>query len=306
MKRLKRQSKVFRQSRLKKKSWDAVSLKHYTSTQHFIEIMNEGQITPGGYNGNISGGGHVKYLSMSDGSNTTKKMSPSEIDRLFSSDLWEIDKDLLNYVNETKDTDEWYSKQINVNIIQPSHDQNGVYLTNRSDENDYGKEAVNNGLSDDYPNFEITLEFNVQTDALGPDLDDGKIDKESETPLWRQTIDSIGQCVHYGPISIDSISQVIIKDYGQINGYEMRFSDRDNFLSWASEFISFEQGLSAADAYSQIQKMYEEFDNYYEEEDFDDENININDDDDFDDDDIDFDIDDFEFPEDELNDDDLK
>lgn len=102
--------------------------------------------------------------------------------------------------------------------------------------------------SPDYA-FGVMMKLRVDKDALGPDLNDGQIDRDSDVPLWKQTLDSIGQCVHYGPIYIDRIESV---EFVRPNSW-----DEYDFDSHETH-IEFKEEMSLDEAYETVTSFYEE------------------------------------------------
>lgn len=297
MKRLIRKIK----SRLKKKAFNTITLYHHTSAQHFIQMMEEGEITSGGYNNNISGGGHQGYFVLSNNGSGLFFDNYNELVEYSNRTGILFDKSLIDEINRLKseDPENWDKQSLNVSMIRPSHNEIGVYLTSNvnDSEHEYGVSAVKNSPNKDLPNFPVTIEVRVYEDALGPDLDDGEVSSIIGVPYWKQTLDSIHQCVHNGPISIDSITRVkacFDRTYKVQSGskYYKYTLQETPFIKWLEDRIS-TNWQNPETLYSQIINMFEEYDNtdFNELLEKDDDDILLEDElyeDDFGDDDLEF------------------
>lgn len=260
--------------RLKKRAWESITLYHFTSSQFFMKMMEEGQITPGGYNDNISGGGHYPIYDLDD-KNDGKEFSLSTIERKINLKLDEVTQRFKDYIEERKkeNPDGWYVENVHVRIDMPSGDGNGVYLSNdQHDSNNYKKEAVNsNNVDKSIPNFGMILMIEVQTDALSPDYDDlaeldMELDKDSETPLWKQSLDKLDQCTHNGPISVDSIISVRLDSYNMNLGD--KFSNEEDFMSFAenvTDINRMDTDISAEEAYNLLNNLNEGYKTFNQE-----------------------------------------
>lgn len=257
-------------NRLKKKAWGAITLYHATSLQYFIEIMNSGQIMPGGYTGKISGGGHKQYIDIASPEDKTTDQYEVVKRNAFSlylniersSDttvLTDNLKDELIKLREQYPNDGELASQImRIKIESPSGNQIGVYLgKSEADISTYFRDSEK-GTDSTLPNASIILQINAEEDALGPDLDDSEINPNIKVPYWKQTLDTCGQCVHNGPIPISSISQIKI-----ISG---RFSANKIpgsvvALEWAENYIQFDTWIDTTTAFNQINQMFQDYQN---------------------------------------------
>lgn len=219
-------------NRLKKKAWGQVGpLFHATSSQAFTEMVEAGQITPGGYIGVTSNG-----------------------------------------LNTNPDED-----------LQPSGDENGVYLGTMDVMNYYYENAVEGThLITKYPNFAVLLEVEVDEDALGPDYDDLSINMSQENPTiqqiqeemfinndpyWKQSLDSIDQVVHKGPISIDRVKSVEFIFKAIKNGDYLSDESKDDMIEiFRENDIYHSSKYSVNEAYSTIQQFYRVLDSVHSEQ----------------------------------------
>lgn len=90
--------------------------------------------------------------------------------------------------------------------------------------------------------FGIVVEVNVDTANLLPDIDDGivRLDFTSETPLWKQTYDSLQQVSYDGTIPLGSISSITFSNI-----------DIGGDPSLESEFLTFDVPLTIDEALQQ-------------------------------------------------------
>ena len=114
-------------------------------------------------------------------------------------------------------SDKYYRTKLNIEINKGNNDANIVYLENENIAEQYANQFLvgyNNSGFKKYKNntdlqFGVILEISVEEENLGPNLNEGRIDESSNIPEWKQTYDSIGQCVYYGDIPIDKILSVM-------------------------------------------------------------------------------------------------
>lgn len=259
--------RLIKKSKLKKKAAETITLYHHTSAQYFMQMMDDGQITPSSYNGNTSGGGQVQYLELaseSAGDGKTVNYNLQQLDEEYQSGNSVFHQSVIDMLESAKLEDGWENEEIAIKIRKPSGNHEGVYLTKqRIDSAEYGAAAVNNAKNKNIPDFSIRLEIEVSTDFLDPDLDDGTIDISSDVPYWKQTLDAVDQCVHIGPIDMSSVKSVTVKKQ-EIQYYDSKFRRLDEFVWWSEEIIDYHSSVSAQEAYSQLQKMYQEFEDYKE------------------------------------------
>lgn len=256
--------------RLKKKAWETIDLYHHTSSQFFMQMMEEGRITSGGYNGNAAGGGHEKVYDVPNKENGNSNLSYplTLLDDWINNPTGEnITKDLVNLVQKKKEEnpDDWQNEEIEISVSYPSGNEIGVYLAkNQQDEYDYSRAAINNSKDRTTPNFKATLKIEVQTDALSPDYDDldyfeVEIDKDSSTPLWKQSLNEIGQCVHNGPIDVGSISGVIFYGLEKYPPNGDKFDNESDFRDFAGKYIQEGTLMATEEAYNQLVLLNQEY-----------------------------------------------
>ncbi|AEO93403.1 gp141 [Bacillus phage G] len=258
--------------RLKKKAWETIELYHHTSSQFFMQVMEEGQLTSGGYNGNISGGGHTSIFDVfSDEDPSSNIYYPLIIlDEMIKvpSDDKKVTKTLTDLVNKMKEENpDWQSEEIEVSETKPSGNEIGVYLSSdKYNSVGYAEDAVSKGDTSKL-NFEVTLAIKVQTDALSPDYDDLvslelDIDDRSSVPLWKQSLNQVEQCVHNGPIDSESIVSVTFHSLeNAYNDSDGKFNDEDEFTEFVSQYIKEDEPMSTMEALSQLALMDSEYAN---------------------------------------------
>lgn len=232
-------------------------LYHYTSLRHFIDMMNEGQISPGGFNGNVSGGGHKTHYSL-DGQGKKSGKYVVELLAIQSSTNIVLDPDVLSKIEELRakfpDEDEFKNQIIQVVTSNPSHNQTGIYLTNKIvDREGYGDKAVEKHPEKNLPNTPVMLTVLVNEDTLGPDLDDSSVSEKSSIPYYQQTLDKVGQCLHNGPIPLEQLMGVTIDRSGWTN--TNKFYTPYDFASWAEQYLDTGITLSSEIAYQGTQEM---------------------------------------------------
>lgn len=255
--------------RLKKKAWGTIALYHATSLQYFVEIMNSGQIMPGGYTGKISGGGHKQYLDLAQiGDQTTDKYEVVRRNAYSlylniekSSSMTVLSDDLKDKVNELRkeypNDGELAVQWLRVKIESPSGNQIGVYLgKSEADISTYFKDS-SKGTNTNLPDASVVLQINAEEDALGPDLDDGDINPNIKVPYWKQTLDVCGQCVHNGPVPISSIQQVKVIS-GRFAANKMGTMEASQ---WAENYIQFDTWMDTTTASAQINQMFQDYQN---------------------------------------------
>lgn len=255
--------------RLIRKAWDSVELYHFTSSQLFMKIMNDGQITSGGYNNVVSNGGHMKVYDLAGNNPENNYMKTIEFllnakegvgtsNTVFS-------KELSDYIDQRLNENNDMNEQIEVSISNPSHNEIGVYLSNDQDDpEDYMSQSLNANSDANLPNFGITLKISVQTDALVPDYDDLDANTQfsSDNPLWRQSLDKIGQVVHNGPIDVSNITSVkITTNTGAYEVGKPFERNRSEILNWFDTKLSLNQWISADEAVNQLNQMNQEYQN---------------------------------------------
>lgn len=254
--------------RLRKFSEDGsqtLELYHYTSAQHFMKIMESGQILPAANTGNTSNGGSVKHYTLAEENEQGYDFTAGDLYNMIEdADLnsFVIDQSVVDYINEIIIShDEAEDEIVRVKTYFPSGNQGGVYLTeDSSDQQDYGLNAVQNPLDSSLPNFIVCLKVRVSSENLLPDLDDAEVDSSSSTPEWQQTLDSVGQCVYGGPVPLDLIKGVQIKDWGFVGG--SKFTDNTEFYNWVEEKgIKFESYVSANEIQNQLTTLLQEYAN---------------------------------------------
>lgn len=257
--------------RLKKKAWDSITLYHYTSTQYLMKMVDEGQITPGGYNDNVSGGGHYQIYDISDDKSEGTLFPLVLIDEFANNEGnkdREVTQDLINYLNKRKEEnpDEWRKEETHVKIEKPSGNENGVYLTlDQQDAYQYRYSAIASNNDKSIPNFGVRLTIEVQTDALSPDYDDlteleVELDKDSKQPLWKQSLDKINQCLHNGPIDIGSVTAVEISD--EVIDCGQKFEEKEQeFLEFTSNIVRLDTDISISEAIDSLKRLNEEYNN---------------------------------------------
>lgn len=217
-------------NRLKKKAWDSKTLYHATSSQVLLECNDMGALLPSGYTDITSNG-----LS---------------------------------------------------GVDAPSGEQNGIYLGIDEDTLlPYYNGAIQKTIFDDnFPNLATVIKVTVQTDALAPDYDDlpivfgiedyrdfkdlkQQLNKQlfdhSDAPLWLQSLSEIGQVVHYGPISTDSIVGVKFLPQPIFKG-KLVEQFRDESIIWRS--ITFNSWLSFEEAIEQLKTCYDKLKEKEQEE----------------------------------------
>lgn len=259
--------------RLKKKAWGTITLYHGTTMQYFMEMMNSGQILPGGYTGKVSGGGYMSYMSLADENDQTTGEYRVEEHDVSTLCMYIDNKDLGVVLDEGLKTkllelkkqfpsdSDLMDQLLYVRVSNPSGNQIGIYLGKNEGDVDVYLRNWSKGTDNSKPNGAMILKLNVEEDALGPDLDDGSINERDKTPYWKQTLDGIGQCVHNGPISIDSISQI------KIPGNKFNTSKINSIVSdmdaeeWGAKYIAFDTWIDANTAFSQITTMFQDYQN---------------------------------------------
>lgn len=157
----------------------------------------------------------------------------------------------------------------------------GVYLYGDQIHNYLKNQYLNNAVANNYPNkelpnFAVELQIEVDVDALDPDdkdykyfVDRGEYDDNIEK--WKQSLNRIGQVVHYGPISIDNVKYVTILsngfEYGEIldkyfNEPNPKFKDEDEQYEAFQEFffskINFNETYTLNEAISRLKELNDE------------------------------------------------
>lgn len=210
--------------RLKKKAWEKITLYHATSSQALLKIVQDGQILPGGYIDQTSNG-------------------------------------IMNPNNE----------------LIPSGEQGGVYLGDEHVMFYYYDGAINNTHEDiTKPNIPVRLTVEVDTDALIPDYDDLSIDLDMENPsisdiknnlltgndpLWKQSLDRLGQVIHLGPIDVSAIKSVQFILSHFIPGSVLESRDKmSNIRLFAECGIRAKVDMSLNDAIDALHLLYDKID----------------------------------------------
>lgn len=263
--------------RLKKKADDRFpkrdktqTLYHFTSARHLIDAMDEGYITSGGYNGKESGGGKVTYYRLNnggEGQSVTLRLKSIETYQKDSSRN-KFDQAVLDKVEEIKKNNEnWEDQTLELKYEKPSGNEIGVYLKNEPyDDLAYGSKAVEKYEDKTLPNTSVMLQLKVYEDALGPDTDDvPNVSPNSDTPLWKQTLDESSQCLHNGPIDVEYIEGVTFYNTN-FRFFDDKFENAKSFNKWAARYMEFQKKYESQEAYEAYSVLLEAYENYEPEE----------------------------------------
>lgn len=267
---------MIKKSRLKKKAWEKIDLYHITNSQLFMKIVEDGQMMPGAYTDRVSFGDNMGDTSLElynpsiHQPDQMSQMQLGELRDLIADRDIKISNELKNEVEKL--LNEYNDINTNVQVIEnesPSGDSNGIYLSKKPNNNMYKKDSWDNLPYNGFPAFNTEFRIECDTDALGPDLDDGAVNPNDSTVQWKQTLDKFGQCVHYGPIMLDQISGV---KFDSLEFHNME--DLDDLIQEAAydlfgENIKANTWLSLSDAnqqcinfYGQLNERIQEFYSY--------------------------------------------
>jgi hypothetical protein len=253
-------------SRLKRLAEGKQTLYHVTNSQLFLSIVQDGQLRPGSETGVTSFGStdfDVSYSlfdSSIHSSNQQKLMSVSELKQIIDSN----DDSILITDELKKEVEDNFqdnpSLTIEVAATEPQSGQPAVYLSSESGRDLYRSETWSNRPYENYPALNTELKVEVEVDNLGPDTDDGGFDPNKPTPPWKQTLDTIGQCVYYGSIPLNKITGVYIDDLEPSNLDDLRIplnaETEAMIYSTFDKFVTPDTWLGVNEANNQLLQFY--------------------------------------------------
>ncbi|MDF2533915.1 MAG: hypothetical protein K0R18_72 [Bacillales bacterium] len=273
--KIKKEVGVIMKRLLKKKAWEKINLYHVTNSQLFTMIVDDGQIVPGTYVDRVSyGTGEAEpYRDVFKPSvHTPDQMKTYPIKRLFddmNSEYSGVDttKELKKQINDIVDQikvehPDDYEQVMNddqldiLETITPSG-SDGIYLSGRPDRSMYRSNRWENRPWAQLPAWNTEFKIECDTDALGPDLDDGYVNKNNPELPWKQTLKDSNQCIHYGPIQLDSITGVKFDELDFRYLYDMY--DREileDIEYYFKKYISTGSWQSLSIAYEQCKEFY--------------------------------------------------
>lgn len=267
-----------KKSRLKKLAgFETITLYHTTSSQLFLKIIEEGYLLPSSYTDQQTRPKTNFILRDLANSQTKEKKEVSVLTLIKEKNDYQLSERLQNKINdiidnvknnlsdEEKDDKYAFYRELNNKFIEISEETRnpssgiGVYLTNK-EHNEYYLNKVNGTTTNDnLPNFPVELEITVYEDALSPDLyeefynGDTSLDRSSDVPLWKQSLEVNEEVIHQGPIDTKFIQRVyfhldflknhhtfVDKTYKIFNEAQENFDELLNSLT-ANKWIPFEQ-----------------------------------------------------------------
>lgn len=253
---------------LRKAGFESIILYHVTSSQLFLKILEDGFLLPGSYTDQQTRP-KTNFTLRDLAANNSKDSEKISILTLIKEiDDYQISSKLQTKINDTiedvkrdlpeeqrDDKNIIYKKlkDIYLNISyetkNPSSDI-GVYLTD-VEHNEYYLNKVNGtSINDDLPIFPVELKLKVYEDALGPNLyeeyynGDTSLDRNSDVPLWKQSLEVNNEVIHQGPIDLDNVEQI----YFHVDFFEDHHTFNDNtYKVFNSTFENFDELLSSLD-----------------------------------------------------------
>lgn len=159
-----------------------------------------------------------------------------------------------------------------------SHEISIVEKTYNSNVDDYvvflGTKEVATSYTRNLNDVGVLIEVSVDESNLGPDMNDafGSIDFFSDTPLWKQTHDAVGQVIQYGPVDASQITSITFvneensDDDFDFEEDDIMFEDFEDFDDIPEEPVdneevmshfTFNQALSLDEAINEVNMYYQ-------------------------------------------------
>ena len=263
----------------RKAGFEPITLYHVTSSQLFLKMLEDGFLLPGSYTeqqtrpktnftlrdlakNNSEESEEISVLTL------IKEESDYQISEKLKTKINDIIEETKNKLPEEQRNNEntiyRILKDIYLNVTHESKNPSsdiGVYLTNE-EHNEYYLNKVNGtGTDDNLPVFPVELKVKVYEDALSPDLyeeyynGDTSLDRDSDVPLWKQSLEVNGEVIHQGPIDLDNVESIYFhldffenhhtfndKTYEEFNEKYEGFNDSLSILE-KNKWLTFDKGV---------------------------------------------------------------